>query len=339
MNGMAFGLVSGVLSAHALLLAKSAVELVVSSLTHKENQFKTFEPWLLVLFFVFLALSQLYYLHLGLKLISTSVLYPFVFCIYNIVAILDGLIYFQQMDRLPPLSAGLIALGTVLLLAGVLALSWRLQDDDEDGEHHIVKAEIPQTLIAPGMGFVGDPDTESSEAATDDEQESDQETDEQSRLLRKSTPKRHATFNHPSVNGHTKRRHRAATLKDVRAIWESLDTDDDYGTFNQHRPSSAKTAPQRASSSGYGIGKRRSSAGKSLDLLATDDPETALQDAPSLSRSNTAPTATSPRHRRRSSYHGSALFQDLLKRPWWTGKRKDKDKDDDDTGHDRHGAS
>ncbi|KAF2207936.1 hypothetical protein CERZMDRAFT_10005, partial [Cercospora zeae-maydis SCOH1-5] len=153
-NGMAFGLVSGVLSAHALLLAKSAVELVVRSITDKENQFKTFEPWLLLLAFLFLSLSQLYYLHLGLKLISTSILYPFVFCIYNIVAILDGLIYFRQMDRLPPLSAGLIALGTILLLAGVLALSWRLQHDEDCEERHPLQAEIPQTLIAPGMGFV-----------------------------------------------------------------------------------------------------------------------------------------------------------------------------------------
>lgn len=342
-NGMAFGLVSGVLSAHALLLAKSAVELVVRSLTHKENQFKTFEPWLLLLAFLFLSLSQLYYLHLGLKLISTSVLYPFVFCIYNIVAILDGLIYFQQMDRLPPLSAGLIALGTVLLLAGVLALSWRLQDDDEDGEHHIVnKAEIPQTLIAPGMGFVGDPDTESSDSASvhsEDELGSDQEADERSPLMRRSAQKRHASINHSPGHSHvhtSRRRHRAATLKDVRAIWESLDTDDDYGSLNR-RPDSARTAPQGALGSGQHRSNRRSSTGKGSNLLAMDESETAVEVSPALSRSNTAP-ATSHRPRRKSSYHGSALFQDLLKRTWWNSKQKN-DEETHDSTHDRRGAN
>ncbi|KAI5369708.1 Putative magnesium transporter NIPA [Septoria linicola] len=335
-NGMAFGLVSGVLSAHALLLAKSAVELVVRSIAHKENQFKTFEPWLLLLAFLFLSLSQLYYLHLGLKLISTSVLYPFVFCIYNIVAILDGLIYFQQMDRLPPLSAGLIALGTVLLLAGVLALSWRLQDDEDGEEHHQPKAEIPQTLIAPGMGFVGDPDTESSDTAsahTDDELDSERETDEHTQLIRKTPKRSHTTTSRGlgqvagRAHSHShRRRHRASTLREVRAIWESLeDTEDQYGTFDR-RPSSAKTAPGPGTLSN-GKGGRRASAGKSLepDLVADLD-----DDPPVLSRSSTAPVSRRPRRKSRS-----ALFSDLLSGGWWHSRKKDDD-DTRDPDHDRH---
>ncbi|EMC94750.1 hypothetical protein BAUCODRAFT_73526, partial [Baudoinia panamericana UAMH 10762] len=153
-RGMSYGAVSGILSAHSLLLAKSAVELIVRSVADKQNQFSNYRSWLLLLAFLVLALSQLYYLHLGLRLISTSVLYPFVFCIYNIVAILDGLIYFRQTDRLPPLHAGLIALGTVILLAGVLALSWRLEDGDSDPEHQpMLQHEFPQTVLTPGLGF------------------------------------------------------------------------------------------------------------------------------------------------------------------------------------------
>lgn len=82
-RGMSYGLLSGILSAHALLLAKSAVELIVRGLADHDNQFRNYQSWLLLLAFLILALSQLYYLHLGLKLISTSILYPFVFCIYN----------------------------------------------------------------------------------------------------------------------------------------------------------------------------------------------------------------------------------------------------------------
>ncbi|PPJ59670.1 hypothetical protein CBER1_01235 [Cercospora berteroae] len=325
-NGMAFGLVSGVLSAHALLLAKSAVELVVRSITDKQNQFKTFEPWLLLLAFLFLSLSQLYYLHLGLKLISTSILYPFVFCIYNIVAILDGLIYFQQMDRLPPLSAGLIALGTALLLAGVLALSWRLQDDDGCEEHHPHQTEIPQTLIAPGMGFVGDPDTESSDAdsafAND---ELDAEHGEHTPLIRRSIQRSHSitskTPGHgPSSRHASRRRHRASTLREVRAIWESLgDEDTRYGTCD-HRPSSAKTAPGDDHTR-----ERRSSLGKAQADASIADSE----ERPPLSRSSTMPT---PQHRARRKSR-NALFSDLLNGDWWGRKRKDND-DERDEEHD-----
>ncbi|KAJ5249225.1 Magnesium transporter NIPA [Penicillium chermesinum] len=121
-RGMCYGSVSGILSAHSLLLAKSAVELL------------------------------LFYLHRGLKLCSTSILYPFVFCIYNIIAILDGLIYFRQVTQLTKLHAGLISLGTIILLGGVLCLSWRLEDVDNHAAVNVVGAT--QTGLGPGMAVV-----------------------------------------------------------------------------------------------------------------------------------------------------------------------------------------
>ena len=125
-RGMSYGLVSGILSAHMLLLAKSAVELLVRTAVDRVNQFNRWQSWAIVVGMIVLALVQLFYLHRGLKLCSTSILYPFVFCIYNIIAILDGLIYFRQISTLDASRAGLIALGTVVLLSGVLCLSWRL---------------------------------------------------------------------------------------------------------------------------------------------------------------------------------------------------------------------
>ncbi|KAL8681054.1 MAG: hypothetical protein Q9224_006890 [Gallowayella concinna] len=154
---MAYGSISGILSAHSLLVAKSAVELLVRTIIDRHNQFNRWQSWIILLALLALALSQLYYLHKGLKLCSTSILYPFVFCVYNIIAILDGLIYFRQTSRLSLLHALFIALGTVILLIGVLALSWRLNDPS-------TRPAVPQTPLTPGMGFV---DSESdSEAET-----------------------------------------------------------------------------------------------------------------------------------------------------------------------------
>jgi hypothetical protein len=157
--GLAYGSISGILSAHCLLLAKSAVELIVRTIVDKINQFNRWQSWMILVGLVILALSQLYYLHRGLKLCSTSVLYPFVFCIYNIIAILDGLIYFQQASRISSLHAGLIAIGTVILLGGVFALSWRL-----DPEYQAVstaadtkagaRVATSHSALAPGMGLV-----------------------------------------------------------------------------------------------------------------------------------------------------------------------------------------
>lgn len=146
LRGLAYALISGILSAHSLLVAKSAVELLVRTIVDHVNQFNSYQSWLILLALIFFALTQLYYLHLGLRLCSTSVLYPFVFCIYNIIAILDGLIYFHQTSRLSILHACLIALGTVILLSGVLALSWRLEDGPP--------SESQPTPLGPGLGLV-----------------------------------------------------------------------------------------------------------------------------------------------------------------------------------------
>lgn len=155
-RGLAFGCVSGILSAHSLLVAKSAVELIITTVVEGQNQFVHWQSWMIVLALVTLALTQLYYLHRGLKLVSTSVLYPLVFCIYNIIAILDGLIYFDQTELISVTRGCLIALGTVILLSGVLALSWRLSD-----EQHT--PGVGQSTLAPGLGLVEDTDGEEEE--------------------------------------------------------------------------------------------------------------------------------------------------------------------------------
>ncbi|KAK4117468.1 hypothetical protein N656DRAFT_696424, partial [Canariomyces notabilis] len=155
-RGFAYGCISGILSAHSLLVAKSAVELIVRTIADGDNQFVHWQSWMLVLGLVILALTQLYYLHRGLKLVSTSVLYPLIFCVYNIIAIMDGLIYFRQTDLISPLHGCLIALGTVILLSGVLALSWRLSD-----EQHT--PGVGQSTLAPGLGLVEDTEGEEEE--------------------------------------------------------------------------------------------------------------------------------------------------------------------------------
>lgn len=215
LRGLAYGCISGILSAHSLLVAKSAVELLVRTIVDRKNQFVQWQSWMILLGLVFLALTQLYYLHRGLKLVSTSVLYPLVFCIYNIIAILDGLIYFQQTDKLSALHAGLIALGTVILLSGVLALSWRLSDEQ-------TQPAVAQSALAPGLGLVEDTDNEEY----DDISSPDEEIAigiENERLLNGEpmTP----TTKLDTVLGATRKVRKVARLTEADEIWGELDDD------------------------------------------------------------------------------------------------------------------
>lgn len=237
-RGLCYGLISGILSAHSLLLAKSAVELLVRTIVDRHNQFNRWQSWIILLSMIGLALLQLYYLHRGLKLCSTSVLYPFVFCIYNIIAILDGLIYFRQMSRLTGFHAGLIALGTVVLLAGVLCLSWRLEDIDS---HAPIAAVGPsQAAIGPGMAAID----ESAEAPLRLELEDEEDhIGEREPLL------------HPTNTFHEYHRQRAPSLPlystmskrvstsnmDPASIWAELDDSDVEATNDTAARSSLLT--------------------------------------------------------------------------------------------------
>ena len=174
-RGMFYGCVSGILSAHSLLIAKSAVELLVRTIVDRHNQFDRWQSLMILIGLVVFALTQLYYMHCGLKLVSTSVLYPLVFCVYNIIAIVDGLIYFHQSERLSSLHAGLIALGTVVLLAGVVCLSWRLEENEEEpmspvATKHPGHVPMPQSALEPGLGLLHAHTLDESDAPLDIEE-------------------------------------------------------------------------------------------------------------------------------------------------------------------------
>lgn len=261
-RGLSYALISGILSAHSLLVAKSAVELLVRTIVDHNNQFNRFQSWLILVALLFFALTQLYYLHLGLLFCSTSVLYPFVFCIYNIIAILDGLIYFQQASRLSALHAGFVALGTVILLCGVLSLSWRLDDTTPAEAAH--QALPPRTPLTPGMGLVQSPSEERETLLfpggrrRSSDSPSRQSFDEQTPLLVGRIRPPTLTLRTPSGTN-------------SEGIWAELDDEEsqqDYLASLPHTPSPFMThnfktrrRGDSASSQAVSIGSRRSSSG------------------------------------------------------------------------------
>lgn len=344
-RGLAFGCISGILSAHSLLVAKSAVELIVRTIADGNNQFNRWESWVLVLALVVLALSQLYYLHRGLKLVSTSVLYPLVFCIYNIIAILDGLIYFNQTNLISPLHACLISLGTVILLSGVLALSWRLSD-----EQH--QPAVGQSTLAPGLGMVED--TEGEEEEEDLLLGSDIADDEEGAAL--ARPYAYQTFesgsSRPNINGEsatpltpTRRVSLVPSLRTTTSRWtERAEIWDELE--DQENPKSPLP----------GLGRRRSSTlpvlGESSTLLPTPRRGAsggspfglrAGEDAAMASESQLSPHRPHGRRRRKSTgFKGfqarrssrrksSSGLQDavagLWRLRWWNKDRRERVRD------------
>ncbi|KAF1966266.1 hypothetical protein BU23DRAFT_603691 [Bimuria novae-zelandiae CBS 107.79] len=294
-RGIFFGCVSGILSAHSLLIAKSAVELLVRTIIDRHNQFNRWESWMILIGLVTFALTQLYYMHRGLKLCSTSVLYPLIFCVYNVIAIIDGLIYFHQSARLSHLHAGLLALGTAILLAGVVCLSWRLEEPDEEpsspiASRHKGNVPMPQTALTPGLGLVhgileGEPtspvDLEEQLPGLHGsitEQRTRQSADERTPLLMRAptgpaftvakrpslnTKQSHSPSASPSAPRRPGRRRRMTISEETNEIWKELNDRDSApspirrSVDLERRPRSGTLPARRKNNSGTWLNQMR----------------------------------------------------------------------------------
>jgi hypothetical protein len=316
-RGLAYGSISGILSAHSLLVAKTAVELLVRTIVDRINQFNRWQSWAILLGLVILALTQLYYLHRGLKLVSTSVLYPLVFCIYNIIAILDGLIYFKQTDRLSALHACLIALGTVILLSGVLALSWRLSDEQ-------TQPAVAQSALAPGLGFVEDTDNDEYSDSFNADEEAAISSENQALLNGEPmTP----TTKLDTVLGATRPLRKTVRLTEADEIWGELEDSDTKSATPSPRPlrRASTTLPPPALGDGQ-------EPDESTSLLRSN---TTLSSRRKRRRSTGFPGFI-PRPSPRGSKHRNTQTQDAVggfwKMRWWrnqSGKGPDPGGDGD----------
>ncbi|GMM29877.1 hypothetical protein DAMA08_026220 [Martiniozyma asiatica (nom. inval.)] len=146
-SGIFLGIISGILSSHSLLLAKSAIEILISTfINHNWKNLNSMATYIIVIIFILLGLSQLYLLNKGLKKISTSILYPLVFCVYNVFSISNSLIFFNQWSQITPFTFMLILMGSLLVIAGVFILSSQSNHNDLSNDRNLMGKSRANTL-------------------------------------------------------------------------------------------------------------------------------------------------------------------------------------------------
>lgn len=133
-KGMLYGIISGILSGFSILLAKSSIEIIITTFINKDwKSLNESTSYFIVSVFLSLGVSQLYLLNKGLKNISTSVLYPLVFFIYNTVTISNSLVFFKQWNQLSYFTFSLLVIGLSLVMVGVFLLS--IQNIEASEQH------------------------------------------------------------------------------------------------------------------------------------------------------------------------------------------------------------
>ncbi|KAI9360081.1 magnesium transporter NIPA-domain-containing protein [Pilaira anomala] len=121
--GISYGVFGANISSQAMLFAKSGLELLILTVFQHDNQFIYPLTWAIVFALVFTAVLQLYYLNRGVQLCDTIILVPLNFCSFNVSCLFNGLVYYNQWDRLFWWQVIAVLVGIAILVWGVLVIS------------------------------------------------------------------------------------------------------------------------------------------------------------------------------------------------------------------------
>ena len=215
-------------------------------------------------------------------------------------------------------------MGTMVLLIGVLALSWRLNNDPS------TRPSVSQNTLTPGMGFVDDDNDSAAEIdtlTTPANEEVNLANGKESpihnrRLFPPSDPRTLTTKNNDRLSITRVRRN---GITESAEIWEELEDDvlAELSPFSRRR-SSVRSTPSKSYS-------RRNAVDEDTDestaLLARSGTGRSYRDR--RRRRSTPILETQERERGRKSALSQELLGSWLKiKSWWRGEEmKDKGKD------------
>lgn len=121
--GISYGVFGANISSQAMLFAKSGLELLILTIFQHDNQFIYPLTWAILFALAFTAVLQLYYLNRGVQLCDTIILVPLNFCSFNVSCLFNGLVYYNQWDRLYWWQVICVLFGIAILVCGVLVIS------------------------------------------------------------------------------------------------------------------------------------------------------------------------------------------------------------------------
>lgn len=129
--GINYGLIAGTLTAHTFLFAKSLIDVVIEIILRDKHSFSnifqssSFTPYLLLIIMLAIIACQLTAFNLGLTQISTSILYPLCFLVFNLVNLINDLVFNSLLSdhRMTYGQLSMVIFGLIGVLIGVVIIS------------------------------------------------------------------------------------------------------------------------------------------------------------------------------------------------------------------------
>ncbi|KAF9324915.1 hypothetical protein BG006_000109 [Podila minutissima] len=123
---LSYAALGGMMASYTVLFAKSLINLLVTSIFDGQNQFTSVLAWVILVVTVVTAVSQVYWINMGLKKYDALLQVPVFFTIWVLLDIVGGGIYYGEFDGFTPKKYVLFCLGVLIVFFGVALLAKRL---------------------------------------------------------------------------------------------------------------------------------------------------------------------------------------------------------------------
>ncbi|KAG0268825.1 hypothetical protein DFQ27_005612 [Actinomortierella ambigua] len=123
---LSYAAMGGLMASITVLFAKSLINLLVTSIFEDNNQFTSGLSWIILVITVVTAVSQVYWINMGLKKYDALLQVPVFFTIWVLLDIIGGGIYYGEFKGFTAKKYVMFCLGVLIVFTGVGFLAKRL---------------------------------------------------------------------------------------------------------------------------------------------------------------------------------------------------------------------
>lgn len=123
---LSYAALGGMMASYTVLFAKSLINLLVTSVFDGQNQFTSGLAWVILVVTVVTAVSQVYWINMGLKKYDALLQVPVFFTIWVLLDIVGGGIYYGEFSGFTAKKYVLFCFGVLVVFFGVALLAKRL---------------------------------------------------------------------------------------------------------------------------------------------------------------------------------------------------------------------
>jgi len=125
---LAYAIMGGLMGTLTTLFAKSLINLLTTSFIDGQNQFTQFLSWVILLVTVFTAISQVFWINMGLQRYDALLQVPVFYTVWTVLDIIGGGIYYDEFRDFSTVRYVMFCLGVAVIFAGVGLLAKRLKN-------------------------------------------------------------------------------------------------------------------------------------------------------------------------------------------------------------------